>query len=530
VSSVYRVTGSIHDQILTEGAAEVVSEASAEISVVATNIDSIVEVANNIPGDLAALPDAVAEANASATRAETAAASAVGIDTAAQASALQAQSAAAAAAGSVGEVADLADNAAQSADGAAEQAGDAAQAAALAERWANEAPGVEVTSGKYGAPHYLAIQESLLATAPNLQFRTFGDHAGEEGVDSVTQEFNNAAADFGRGIAINRLTNRPSRLKLLAGLYNGPPAEGADLAMVPVVVSNIGAADCTIEGPTAGSIVLEPSVMITGNDATHNLVTTSPATTRTITLDIPAADDRRFIAVQGITYHSLPGSGAPGLTCSAAGSTVTQRDQAGDGNYAGATPIKLTLWTGTLPAGGPIPGVAFPFAVPEFWASCWQYVLVLQNAAGVEDYDLVTRAGAATSETFTGLAPSIAESMAVVVAVHQGSAAHPITIAPADTLVQGKTPGGRSLKDFSYAVAVQSDRPASALSYTGSSAYASPAVIGGAALTPVTGTVVGGAGALLWKGTLPAVLAPGNMAVVWALSDGVRYQLDMVET
>ena len=33
MSSVYRVTGSIHDQIMTEGAAEVVSEASAEISI-----------------------------------------------------------------------------------------------------------------------------------------------------------------------------------------------------------------------------------------------------------------------------------------------------------------------------------------------------------------------------------------------------------------------------------------------------------------------------------------------------------------
>ena len=525
--TVYRVTGSVHDQILTEGAAEVVSEASAEISIVAANIDSVVEVANNIPDDLSALPDAVASANASATRAETAAASAVGIDSAAQASALQAQTAAAAAAGTVDEVADIAEQAATAADGAGTAADEAEQAAALAERWANEAPGIEVTPGKYGAPHFLAIQESMLATAPNLQFRTIGDHAGEEGVDSVTQDFANLVGDFGRGIAINRLTNRPSRLKLVAGLYNGPPAEGADLSMVPVVVSNIGAADCTIEGPTAGSIVLEPGIIVTGIDQAVDTTLTQPASTRVITRDIPAATNRRFLAAQVVMYHSTPPAEVISLACSAAGATVTQRDQVGTGLHNGSQPLKVTLWSGTIPGEATLPAVDFSFAVPGAWCAVWHYVLVVQNAGGAEDYDLVQRAGAATSETFTGLVPSITQSMAVVLAVHHSGAAHPVTVAPGDSLVQSRT-GSRSVKDFAYAVTAQSDRPASALSYTGSSGYASPAVIGGLVFTPVTDTVA--AGALLWKGTAPAVLAPGNMAVVWALSDGVRYQLDMVES
>jgi hypothetical protein len=300
--------------------------------------------------------------------------------------------------------------------------------------------------------------------------------------------------------------------------------------MVPIVVSNIGASDCTIEGPSAGSIVLEPAAIASGTDTIHTVTTAAAATTRTITRDIPAGDNRRFIAVQGIIYNALPGTGAPGLTCSAAGATVTQRDTVGDGLNSGSTPIKATIWTGTLPDGAALPGCNFDFAVPQFWTSCWQYVLVVQNAGGVEDWDVGLRAGAATSETFAGLSPSVAESMAVVVAMHQGNSAHPITIAPGDILLQSKTSGTRSLKDFSYAVAMQSDQPAAPLSYTGSSAYASPAVIGGAVFTPVTSTVVGGAGALLWKGTLPAVLAPGNMGVVWAMSDGLRYMLDMVET
>jgi len=155
-------------------------------------------------------------------------------------------------------------------------------------------------------------------------------------------------------------------------------------------------------------------------------------------------------------------------------------------------------------------------------------VLIVQNASGVEDYDVGLRAGTGTVSTFAGLSPSIAESMAVVVAMQQGDDANPITIAPGTNVLQGKTPSSRNLKDFSYAVAIESDRPAAPLSYTATSAYGSPGVIGGCVFTPVTGTVTGAA--LIWRGTLPAVLSPGNMAILWALSDGTRYQLDMVET
>jgi len=529
VSSVYRVTGSIHDQIVTEGAAEVVSEASAEISIVANNIDAVIEVANNIDDDLAALPDAVASANAAAVRAETAATSAVGIDSSAQASALAAQNAAAIAASGAVEASGFADEASNSASGSADAAAEAAAQADLAERWANEPPGSEVTPGKYGAPHFLALQESLLATAPNLQFRTFGDHAGEAGTDGATQEFNNLATDFGRGIAVNRLANRPSRLKLVAGLYNGPPAEGADLSMVPVVVSNIGAADCTIEGPTAGSIVLEPAILITGINTATDTTGSLPASTKVVTVDIPAGEGRRFFAIQGLVYHTPPATEVISLACSAAGSTVVQRDQAGTGNQAGSSPIKATIWSGTIPDGGALPATAFTFEVPGWWCSHFHYIVVVQNAGGVEDYDLVLRAGSATSETFASLSPSVPESMAIVVAMHHSGSANPVSISPGTTLVQNRT-GSRSAKDFAYCVAFQSDRPAAVQTYTGSSPFASPAVIGGLAFTPVTGTVAGGAGALLWRGTLPAVLQPGNMAVFWAMSDGLRYMLDMVET
>jgi hypothetical protein len=250
--------------------------------------------------------------------------------------------------------------------------------------------------------------------------------------------------------------------------------------------------------------------------------------TARITIDIPAGTNRRFVAVQGIIYHALPTTGAPALTCSAAGATVTQRDTAGDGLNSGTTPIKATIWTGTLPDGGAIPAANFDFAVPELWCSRWHYVLVVQNALGVEDWDVGLRAGSGTVSTFTGLSPSIAESMAVVVAMQQGDDANPITIAPGTHLLQGKTPNTRNLKDFSFAVAIESDRPAAPLSYTASSIFGSPGVIGGVVFTPVTGTVTGSS--LLWRGTLPAVLSPGNMAILWALSDGVRYQLDMVET
>jgi len=292
VSSVYRVTGSIHDQILTEGAAEVVSEASAEITIVATNIESIVEVANNIPGDLAALPDAVTSANNAATRAETAAASAVGIDTSAQQSALTAQAAATAAAGSAAEVTEIVEGAGEAVDAANTAAGEASASATLAERWANETPGTVVADEKFSALHYATMTERMLATAPNLQFRVFGTHPGEAGTDSVEQTFNNAASDFGRGIAINRLANRPSKLKPLAGLFNGPPQEGADLAMVPTVLTNIGLSDCTIEGPATGSVSLEPAVLISGNETLYNVNTAEPAATPRITLDIPAGTNR----------------------------------------------------------------------------------------------------------------------------------------------------------------------------------------------------------------------------------------------
>jgi hypothetical protein len=529
VSSVYRVTGSIHDQILTEGAAEVVTEASAEISIVATNIDAIVEVANNIDDDLSSLPDAVAEANAAAVRAETAATSAIGTDTLARGWADAAATSAVAAAGSAATASEIAGNVADAAETAQEAALQAEEGAALAERWANEAPEVEVADGKFSALHYASLTEQMLASAPNLQFRTFGDHAGEEGVNSVNQVFNNAAGDFGRGIAVNRLATRTTTLKLLAGLYSGPPTEGADLAMVPTVVVNIGASDCTIEGPTAGSIVIEPSLLLPpAIEVAHDTTLTQPIGTRTVTRDVPAGTNRRFVAVQGIMYHTSQAVQSIGLTCSAAGATVTQRDQVGDGNHAGAQPIKATIWTGTLPDGPALPATVFTFELPALWCSHFEAVVLVQDAGGVEDYDLTQRAGTALTETFTGLSPSIAESMAVVFALHQGNPANPVAISPAGTLTQGKTPGGRTVKDFSYCINVHSDRPASGLTYDGSSAYGSPAVIGGVVFTPVTSTVTGTA--LLWKGTPPAVLAPGNMGVFWAMSDGLRYVLDMVES
>jgi hypothetical protein len=452
----------------------------------------------------------------------------VGIDTSAQQSALTAQAAATAAAGSAAEVTEIVEGAGEAVDAANTAAGEASASATLAERWANETPGTVVADEKFSALHYATMTERMLATAPNLQFRVFGTHPGEAGTDSVEQTFNNAASDFGRGIAINRLANRPSKLKPLAGLFNGPPQEGADLAMVPTVLTNIGLSDCTIEGPATGSVSLEPAVLISGNETLYNVNTAEPAATPRITLDIPAGTNRRFVAVQGIIYHALPATGAPALTCSAAGATVTQRDTAGDGLNSGTTPIKATIWTGTLPDGGSIPAVNFDFAVPQFWCSRWHYVLIVQNASGVEDYDVGLRAGTGTVSTFAGLSPSIAESMAVVVAMQQGDDANPITIAPGTNVLQGKTPSSRNLKDFSYAVAIESDRPAAPLSYTATSAYGSPGVIGGCVFTPVTGTVTGAA--LIWRGTLPAVLSPGNMAILWALSDGTRYQLDMVET
>lgn len=527
--TVYHVSGSVHDQIITEGAAEVVSEASAEITIVAANIDAIVEVANNIDGNLSTIPEAVASANAAATRAEAAAASTIGIDTAASASALTAQNAATVAAVSAADAAASANQVESAMDGIDDAVAQATDAAELAERWANEAPGIEIEPGRYGAPHYLAMQQALLATAPNLQFRTFGDHAGEEGTDGATQEFVNLTSDFGRGIAVNRLVNRPSRLKLQAGLFHGPPAAGADLAMVPVVVSNIGAADCTIEAPTAGSIVLEPSIIVTGIDASIDTSQNQLADAREVIVNIPAGEKRRFFAVQGVVYHTSIVPLTQGMTCSVPGAVVTQHEAIGNGNQAGTQPIAAVLWSGTLPDGPAFPAAEFSFQLSLNWASYFHYVVVVQTASAVEDADLGLRAGAATSEVFAGLSPSMPESMALVVAMHQGGGANPINIAPGTILVQNRT-GTRSLKDFSYAVAVETDRPASPLSYTASSAFASPAVIGGLVFNPVTGTVGGAAGSLLWRGTLPAVLSPGNVGIVWALSDGLRYQLDMVET
>ncbi|MDF3015919.1 MAG: hypothetical protein K0R44_1144 [Thermomicrobiales bacterium] len=535
--NLFVVSGSVHDQLTTEGAAEIAGEGAAAIAIVAANIDDIVSLADNIDGDLASIPTNVTAAASSATaaaasaaQAAISAASAVGIDTAAQSSALAAQASATNAEGHALAAATSAEDALNVIEGASDLVADAEAAATLADRYANEAPGVEVTAGKFSSLHYIAEHQALLATAPNMQGRVFGTHSGEEGTNGVEQEFSNVASDFGRAIMVNRLANRPARLKLAAGLYTGPPEAGADFSMVPIVIMNRGLSDLTIEGPAevgGGTQVLKPTVIAADievmDDSSQALPADHPLT---VTIDIPAGSNRRAFVLTAYIDHTST-TVEPDLTCSIPGVTITKRGTAGTGDPGGSQPIWAVLWEVDIPGSGALTAAEFTGLYDAGVASALTAVKVLQNVSGTEDYAVTLRAGAATTET-QSFSPSQADSTTIVFALQQGAAANPITLTPNNTVNQGKTSSARMLKDFAYAIAVDTEAAASSQLYTGISSHSSPAVIGGMVFLPVTeSTGGGGSDDLIWNGTPPAVLEPGNTATVWALSDGIYYYLDM---
>lgn len=528
--TLYAIDGSVHDQLQQEGAAEISGDVAAAVLLVAANINAIIQLGESIGDDLSSIPDSIAAAAASAsaaalakTQAETAAAGAIGIDTAAQAAALAAQAQSNLAQGYAAEAAATSEGVSQSVEQVTDGVEDATAAAALAERWANEAPNVEVTAGKFGAPHFIAQHEALLATAPVLNFREFGTHAGEAGTNGVVQTFDLLESDLGRGIAINRLADRPAKLHLPNGLYNGPPAGDADLSMVPVVLTNLGLDECEIEGPAAGSLVLKPTVIAEGAAVDSDTAINAPGMTLHVILNIPAGPNRKFVAIAGVIYGETQ-AGSPTLTCASV-TGITSRGNVGDGLYSGGTPIKAVEWTGDVPGTAAIASADFACAFPANWDTAFIAVKVLQNVSGMEDYAVTLRAGASTTST-QAFDPSLADSTIVAWAMQQGGGANPMTLTPNDSVEANRT-GVRSLRDLSYVMAVDRDRPASSQTYTATAgnSVASPAVIGGLVFLPVTESTAGSD--LIWDGTPPALLQPGDTAVVWALSDGQRYLLDM---
>ena len=519
MSSVYKVKGSIHDQILSEGAAEVVTEASAEIAIVAANIDAVVEVANNIDDDLSSIPDAVAEANAAAARAEAAANSVAGIDTIVQGYANAAAASAVVAANAVTTVEGLLEDAAPLFDQIADSVEDAEEAAELARRWANEAPGVPVEDGKLSALHYATATEVMFASAPNMQARV---------VAGTAPGFSNIATDFGRAIIIERAAATPVKLTLAASLFQGPPQPDADRALAPLyLINNSGTGSyLEIEGPGSSPTVLKPSVIAGDLLTAFSTTPPAPAENHVLTLDIPAGSNRLAVVVAGVISHTTP-TGGPTLTCGVAGSTVTQRGTGGDGNQAGTAPIFTVLWTVALPGTAVLPAATFTLAVPAGMSGMVYPAKVFQNVSGTEDYAVTLRPGATTSET-QAFSPSQPGSTVFVFAFHQSAAANPVNILPRDSIQQGKSGGVRTAKDVSYAIALDEDHAASSETYTGSSTASSPAVIGGLVLLPVT-TGGGGAGdGMIWKGTRPCRVQPGEHAAAWASSDGQTYYLTYV--
>lgn len=530
--TVYRTRGAIHDAVPEEGI-EIPADAASAIGIVAANIEAIITVAENIDDDLASIPDAVEAANASATaaagsaaQAASAAASAIGTDGIAQGHATAAAASAAAAATSAADATSSAVDVGDSLDQAVTAASDAEAATQLAQRWANELPGVEVQPGDFSGRHFANTAEALLASAPIMQARTFGPHSGEAGADSVTQTFNNVLLDFGRAIIVKRAASRPTKLKLAAGLYTGPPRPDADLALAPILLINQSGAGsyCEIEGPdAAGGGLLEPAVIASGSDTLQDTTGGPAAVQRTITLDVPAGSNRRVWVLAGTIFHTTIPTPAHVLSSPNANVTgITQRGTAGTGNQAGTAPILATQFEAVIAGSAAVPGCQFKLDVQAVWSSFFWMVKVVQNVSGTEDYACVARAGAVTDET-VAFSPSQPESMVLSWVLQQGAGANPIALTPNDSIQQGKTPGSRSAKDFAYAVAVDSDRPASNQVYSGSSAAASPAVIGGMVFLPVT--TAGGSGALIWKGVAPPRVQPGEQAAIWAGSDGSTYYL-----
>jgi hypothetical protein len=537
----YQVTGNVREQLAVEGAVELSAEEQAAIQVVADNIDAILLVAQNLAvpgfGDLASV---VAACQAAQTAAENAAASAAassaGVASSAAAAAASASAASTSATGAAASAA-AADTSGDAADVSAGAAGQSATAAAgsalLAQRYVNDPAGTEVETGKYSLLTYMAQVQGLLSAAPVLAGRLIND-AGVAGV----QVINLATTDLFRTIEVNRAAGHDVRFKCPNGLYTGPPPSGADRSYAWVHLIRAGVGDVYVEGPQdpgggTTTTVFPPTmtyddVLRQANSLTDPALNLARVNTKG-PINIPTGTGRVMLVAGGWGFHAdtTPGHSVvlslTNLTGGCVGATVTQLQTVGHGTSTNAAPVLAYLWVVAIPDGA-AGTLTLSWAISAMMSRQNSRAVAFQDVSGHELASLALRAGTAKTEAVT-LARSVAQSTAVAFAWQADVLSNPVTFAPVGELTENGVTSFTTAKDIADAW-VRDDQAAASVTYTASSAFGAPAVIGGIVLKPrtVVVTTPPGDDGLITDTTKPfKIAAQGGEAWVLAASDGTSF-------
>jgi hypothetical protein len=457
--------------------------------------------------------------------------------------------AAAAAITAAAEAADSASAAATSASGATidADAADAARAAADASatsasgtlgtigHYVTDPPETETEPGKLSFATYPARMQAMLDAAPILSGKYItGGSAGTDTVDIVV-------ADLFHTIENDKASGHHTKLKCHPGLYSGPPPAGSDRSYAWVHLLNAGAGNLVVEGPqdpggSTTTTVYPPQKVVDvqsyGSDADTNTGTNLARTVNVAVGVVPAGSGRRFVAFLATTFH-VDTSPAHSGTLAVSGVTgLTKVAEAGHGTTSNASPILVSVWTGTFSDGAATSALTAVLGISAMMARYVLRVFVVQDSDGQEGPVVTPRAGNTTTVT-QARTPTLAQSAVLVFAGFRNVSSGPVNLTPVDAgedvAANGIAGfgGAGNAKDISFATLVDNNAAASAKTYTGTAAVGNPAIIAAVVLQPRTVVVTTGDDGLITALAKPATLAPGEQGFLLVDSSGTRWYLDV---
>jgi hypothetical protein len=409
---------------------------------------------------------------------------------------------------------DISGQVTEDADSSNAAANTAVAAADLADRMANEVPGVEVLPGKFSGNHYLEATRAAAAIAASFKKRVMADAGFPGGAYTVNNN------DLFRTLELN--ITAPVNIKLPVNLWqvldeDGNPTEAwirfrrhKDSTAIPTFIAD------------SVPVVLNPAVLATGifpfaaepaiTSPTHNYV-----------FNVPAGTGRRVCFLLQAIYDTpnpvaarntiLTASGTTGLTKAGADSS--------NQNYTQGNALGSSLWeaqvTGTSAA-----AIAISITPDGNLLSYVLYALAANNALSFQASPVNLSIATIDTQHELTLTPIDNKSINVFLIGHQGNDALPLTagLSGGTLVASGKTPKARASKDIAYVAGYHFVPVAAAQTYTSTSAKAAKGAVTGVIIRPDTAGMVT---SVLTAPDGATLTAAGRACTICAHSDGINY-------
>jgi hypothetical protein len=458
-------------------------------------------------GDISAILNAKAAAEAAAAAAEASAADAQASEDHVEAlsATIDAQEAA---------IEDISEQVTEDGNTANASANTAVAAADLADRMANEVVGVEVLPGKFSAFHYLEATRAAAAIAASFKKRVLTDANFPGGNYTINNN------DLFRTLELN--ITAPANVKLPVNLWQVLDEDGGVTEAWTRFRRHKDSTAVATFIPDSVPVVLNPAVLSTQifTFAAEPAVT-SP--THNYVFNVPAGSSRRACFLLQALYDSpnppgarntvLTASGTTGLTKAAADSSST--------NYTTAGALCSTIWeaqvTGTSAA-----AISIAITPDGSILSYVLYCLAASNTLSFQASPVNLSVGTIDTQHELTLTPIDNKSISVFLIGHQGNDALPLTagLSGGTLVASGKTPKSRAAKDISYVAGYHFVSPAAAKTYTSTSAKVARGGTTGVIIRPDTaGTVV----SILTAPGGATLAAAGRACTICIHSDGINY-------